>query len=268
MPRTRSRIPTAEEEHRARLLRLEQIGIATGDAANLPTKPDRLILEQIDPELARVYDLPNGEVAVVVLAKATVLQSGVMITKQQMTLAWNDYPLELRGPSEHQSFQNLIQALPWYPPIILNDYLVERPLPLHRCQFEGVIIAIGWSSVPATYRDETLVSMELSLWDEQGHEIYCEFTGRVDRSIMRKYERQQQKRRALAPLPKRTGLYGPLEASVGNQRGTSQKLAIDTKREAIGASHPSGLNSPRYQGNISFNDTIVPEDSATSSKEA
>ena len=82
----RSRITAAEkEEHRGRLLRLQQMGIATGDEGNFSTKPNRLILEQIDPEFARVHDLPDGEVAVIVLAKLTVLGSGVMITDQRMT---------------------------------------------------------------------------------------------------------------------------------------------------------------------------------------
>ena len=100
MPRTRSRITTAEaKEYRARLLQLEQRGIATGDARNLSSKPDRLILEQIDPEFARVYDLPSGEVVVVVPAKLTVLESGVMIINQLMTTPRDEYVLDLSDPS-------------------------------------------------------------------------------------------------------------------------------------------------------------------------
>jgi hypothetical protein len=79
MPKTRSRISTAEtKEGRDRLLRLKQKGIATGDVSS-SSKPGRFRLEQIDPEFARVHDLPNGDTAVVALVRLTVLESEVMI---------------------------------------------------------------------------------------------------------------------------------------------------------------------------------------------
>ena len=242
MPRTRSRITTAEaKEYRARLLQLEQRGIATGDARNLSNKPDRLILEQIDPEFARVYDLPSGEVVVVVPAKLTVLESGVMIIHQQMTTARDEYVLDLSDPREHPRFQNLIRGLPTYPKFILNDFLVERSTPLPRGPLKGVIFATSWSSDPATYCEGPFLTMELSLRDEQGNETYCEFRGQVNRSFRLKYERQQQERRLLTPLGKREGLYGT-KIRAGDQTSISPEPNVGTTDNSQ-TSRPRGSTS-------------------------
>ena len=241
MPRTRSRISARETtECRDRLLRLEQIGIATGDARNLSSKPGRLILEQIDPEFARVYDLPSGEVVVVVPAKLTVLESGVMIINQQMTTPRDEYVLDLSDPREHEhpSFQDLTQGLPAYPQFILNDFLVERSAPLGRGQLRGVIFATGWSSDPATYCEGPFLTMDLSLRDEQGNETYCKFRGEVDRHFRLKYERQQQERRLLMPLGKREGLYST-RIRAGDQTRISPKPNVSATSNAQ-ISRPGG----------------------------
>jgi hypothetical protein len=227
MPKTKSRFTAAErEEDRGRLLRLKQMGIATGDEGNLLTKPNRLILEQIDPEFARVHDLPDGEVAVIVLARLTVLGSGVLITDQRMTLAWDGSPLDLRDPTEHKYFENLVEGLPGCSTPVLNDYLVARRSRLGVCQIEGLIIGSGSNPVPAPYHTEAKVSVALWLRDEQGNEINYNFTGRVDRSIKRKHQRQQQDRRIAAPQLMREGLYEPAKTSVGDHGKTSFGDAI------------------------------------------
>jgi hypothetical protein len=125
-----------------------------------------------------------------------------------MTMPWDEWVFDLRDPEEHPRFHDLIQGLPTYPPIVLNDWLTRRVFPLHRCQQEGVIIAIAQSPVPAAYPDETLVSMELSVGDDQGNEISREIKGRVDRCFKHQYQRQQEERRLVTSLRKREGLYG------------------------------------------------------------
>ena len=256
MPRTRPRITTAEtKDNRARLLQLKEKGIAAGEPGHLPANPDRLILQQIDRELARVYALPNGEVAVVVLAKLTILRSGVMILDQQMTIPWDEWPLDLSSPREHRYFQNLIQGLPTYPPFLLNDLLAQRDLPLRRCQHEGVIIATGWTSIPATYPDETLVSMELSLKDDQDNETDFEFRGRVDRSFIRTYERQLQERRAAAPLHKREGVFGPTLGE-SDRPSISPEPQVATERDETGASKTSGAERSGSRTRELHRDTI------------
>lgn len=50
--------------------------IQIGCMADSPQELDRLTLEQIDDGFAPFYELPWGEVAVVVMAKLTVLDPG------------------------------------------------------------------------------------------------------------------------------------------------------------------------------------------------
>ncbi len=81
MPTQRSRLTkTEEQEYRDRLSCLEKRRIRIGSAGDPSPEPDRLILEQIDHGFARLFELPSGEVAVVVPARMTVLTSGMLIT--------------------------------------------------------------------------------------------------------------------------------------------------------------------------------------------
>jgi len=240
MPRTRSRISTAEtREDRDRLLRLDRIGVATGDAGNF-SKPNRFILEQINPELARVYDSPSGGLAVVVFAELTVLKPGVMIVDQQMTTDGDEYALELSDPREHEhpTFQYLMRDLYNYPGVILNDFLAERSVPLSRCRMKGVIFAAGWSWDLATRCQGPFLTMELSLRDEQGNESYREFTAEVDCSIRQRYERQQQERRLSTPMGKPEGLYGT-KIRAGDQTSIPPKPNVGSESDAISDFQPS-----------------------------
>ena len=77
MPTQRLRLNTTEDQaYRARLSRLEKLGIPVGCAVDSRHKPDRLTFEQTPYEFARIYELPSGEVAAVVPATMTVLRSG------------------------------------------------------------------------------------------------------------------------------------------------------------------------------------------------
>jgi hypothetical protein len=215
---------TEDQQHRARLLRLEQMGIPIGCADDASPEPDRLILEQIQHGFARIYELPSGAVAVVVPAKMTVLNAGILITDLEMTTGLDDYPLDLSDPTEWPYYQDVVAGLPCLPPTILNHQLTGA-LPLRPCRVEGVIFANGWSSVPPECHDETIVRMELFLWDERRNEICVDFGARVDRSLKRKYEWLRE-RREVAPLTKRRGLYEREGGQLGDQKSVSPEEAF------------------------------------------
>jgi hypothetical protein len=197
-------------------------------------------LQQIDPGLAHAYDLPSGQLVVIVTALLTVLEPGVMIVDQQITTGPDEYFLELSDPREHKYryFWNVIQGLLNPPPTILNDLLAERSVPLSRCQQKGVIFATGWSSDPATYCEAPFLTIKLWLRDEQSNETYWEFRAEVNRSFRREYERLQQERREATPLGKREGLYG-MKIRAGDQISISPKPNDSRERDATGDSQPS-----------------------------
>ncbi len=78
MPRHRLTVLEKKDYH-SRLLYLREIGVVTGPIPRTEVKHNFPKLEQIDAEFARVYELPDEEVAVVFPAKLTVLHSGMMI---------------------------------------------------------------------------------------------------------------------------------------------------------------------------------------------
>jgi hypothetical protein len=230
MPTRRLRLTQAEqEEYRTRLLRLNRIGVVTGGTIDLPPQPKRFILEQVDCEFARVYDLPGDRIAVVTPANLTVLKSGVMITDAQMSVPWPDGGLGLSWPEEGDWFADeLVRGLPSLPPTMLNDLLVGRRAPLRRGQQEGIIIATGWSGVPPSYQDEMQIVVGLWLRDERRCEFRCDFKARVDRSLKRKYERRRPDPRELAErLASRGSLFEPEKAPPSAQQVTG----VGAKRE-------------------------------------
>jgi len=257
MPRTRSRISTTEaKEDCDRLLRLEQRGVAIGNTWNSSTKPDRFILEQIDHEFARVYDLPYGGLAVVVPARLIVLTSGSMIVAQRMTTAGDEYELELSDPREHEhrSFRYPMRDFSNYP-TVLNVFLAERSVPLSRGRIKGVIFATGWSCDPASRCQGPFLTMELALRDEQSNESYCKFRAEVDRSMRQRYERLQQERRLATPMGKPEGLYGT-KIRAGDQISIPPKPNVGSESDAISDFQPSrsGRSIPapeeRYRSKI------------------
>ena len=227
---------TEDQEHRARLMRLQQLGIPIGSADDPSPEPDRLTVEQIQPEFARIYDLPSGAVAVVALARMTVAISGILITDREMITPWDDdYPLDLGDPETWESYRDVIDGLLPLSPTVLNDCLTNG-LPLPRRQVEGVIIANGWISVPPECHDETHVTVELFLRDERRNEFCFKFGVRVDRSVKHKYERRQRDRRVGAP--KRVGLY---ESAAGQPE--NQKNVLPEERQAS-REHDAELRRP------------------------
>ncbi len=138
----------------------------------------------------------------------TVLKSGILITDVAMRTPWDDCPLELSDLEGRPYYQYLIGRLYHSPPQLLNPWL-ERDVPLRPCRVGGVIIAYGYVSVPPQCHDETLVTVQLLLEDERRDELSFEFGVPVDRSVMRKCERQQRERREFARSVKGGGLFEP-----------------------------------------------------------
>lgn len=230
---TRQRLTLTDQECRARLLRLEQLGITIGSAADPSPEPERLILEQIDHAYAWLFELPSNAVAVVVLARMTVLTSGMLITDFEMTTGLDDFPLDLEDPAEGLFHKDVMDCLPFSRPV-LNHWLTCG-IPLRHRQVEGVILANGWSVVPPQCHDETPVRVELFLRDERRNEICVDFEVRVDRSLKRKYERKQAILRERMPRNGRGGgMYGPRAGQLGDQKNVAPGEAVEFQHASGG----------------------------------
>jgi hypothetical protein len=231
MPTRRLRRPTRtdDQEYCARLSRLEALGIAVGCADNRPHQPDRLTFEQTPEELARIYELPFGEAAVVIPATMTVLKSGPLITKVAIMTPWDEEPLDLWDPQESPYHSDLMGGLSQFPPTALNSWL-ERVVPLRPRKLQGVIIAHGYICVPPECHDETLVPVQLLLDDERRDELSFEFGVRVDRSVMRKCERRQRERREFVPSTRGLGLIEPKRGQLRDQKSHSPQEAMKRLR--------------------------------------
>jgi hypothetical protein len=232
-------IKTEDQEHRARLSRLEQLRIPIGQVGDPSHEPDRLILEQAEHECASIYELPLGEVAVVVPAKMHVLNSGILITDVAMMMPWDDWPLDLWKPEGKSNYYDeLIGRLYHFPPRLLNPYL-KSELPLDVRQVDGVIIARGYSSIPSKFHDESPVTVELLLMDKRRNELCFEFGVRVDRSVMRECKRKQLERCEFARTRGR-GLYEP---KVGGRPADQKSVSL---KKVIDQSHTSGGHDATY----------------------
>jgi hypothetical protein len=229
MPKQKLKLTkTEDQEYRARLLRLEEIGIPIGSGCHPSPEPDRFTLEQIEDYSAWICVLPSGMVAIVALAKVTVRISGVLITDVAMRIPDIDCQLDLSDPMESKYYPDLIDLLPYNRTVVLNDWLTSG-VPLRCCQVQGAIIAEGWTSVPPTWHDETLVAVELLLRDKERKEFHFDFRARVNRSLQRKYERRQQERREVLRSTKREGLYGARRGQPGDQETVSPEEAINLR---------------------------------------
>jgi hypothetical protein len=215
MPKLKSHLTLLEKtDDYARLLRLQRLGIETGDVATLGTKTERLILNPRDPEFARIYDLPNGELAVVLPARLTVLKSGPMILEARLTLPWDNRQVDLDDPEDHPSFQHLIPRLPYDRHTLLNEWLVGREVPLRPCRRDGVIIGTATGRMPRNCKEGAEATVHLSLLDERRNEIHCEFIARVDRSIVRTFPESRRNEFPSFDPRERAGLYGALPSEM------------------------------------------------------
>lgn len=231
MPTKRLHLTKVEEiEYRFTCRQLEELGIEVGTAEDFRHERVRFTLEQGEPEFARVYDLPGGDVATVLPAKLTVLKSGVMFTDAVAVAEWDSFPLDLEGAMENRYVDRFKRLGPSWEPIILNDFLVGRPYPLQPCQWDGLIVATGWASVPAECEDGTRLRLELRLRDEEGTDFRYTFTAAVDQRFKREYERTRPAPFVIAAaLAERPSLFeGIPELGVAEE---ARRRYIETKAE-------------------------------------
>jgi len=222
-----------EAERRGITSKLQRLKIQMADMDALRPTLARFALVQTWTELARVHDLPNGQVAVSLMAKLIIIKSGVMFTDVAIFPQWDDCSLDLEEePQEHPHFEEFTRDSPAYRPTILNRFLVNHPVPLRTCQREGLIIATGWNSVPLNYPNEKRLSFTLCLTDELGSESRCTFYARVDRSLKAQRERQRPDPRLVAErIKNRVPLFSDqekAEAIVHGEPPASSEL-IDRK---------------------------------------
>jgi hypothetical protein len=160
---------------------------------------------QVWHDLARIYDLPSGQFAVVLYANLMV-KNNTMISQSRLIVPCNDFPLELDDPGATPYYDEMTRGSPYRPLTILNNWLIGE-LSLSRRQREGVIVATVGSPLPSKWHDETLVSVNLFVREEQD-ELCFEFKARVDRSLKRMLERKCKERNKALLLKGRTGLFG------------------------------------------------------------
>jgi hypothetical protein len=231
MPKQHKITRSQYQENRARLLRMKEMGVPTGDVCGA-SEPDRLTLEQTEDECAWIYELPSGLVAFVAPAKLTVPVPGTLIKHAEVAIPDFDCQLDLSDPWESQWYEQLMNQLPYNLTECLNDRLTSG-VPLSVRQVRGAIIAEGWASVPAKLHDYALVSVELFLWVARGNDFQFNFRALVNRSLMRRYEQLQLERRERMRSTTRTGLYGPARGEVGEPKSSSPQEAINL-RDASG----------------------------------
>lgn len=186
MPIRKLRPSRAEaQEHHAGLLWLKEIGIDVECEAESSSEPGRVVLEQVNHEDAMLYQVPGGEVAVIVPAKLTVLRSGVFLTDLEMTTPWGNV-LGLLRPEACSSYYNLFfDACPRFEPKFLNPLLTHN-FPLRPQRKEGAILATGPGFVPAQYDHLAPVEVKLFLTD-RSNELCFDFAARVGRVPKYKY---------------------------------------------------------------------------------
>src|SRR5208282_6076257 len=218
MPTHKLRLTNIEDqENRTLLSQLEKMGIPIEAAADASPEPERLTLKQTQNDFAGIYELPMGEVGVVVPAEMTVLKSGMLITDVAVRIPGDDCPIDLWDPEEVSHFhKELIRVLYHFPPRLLNPYL-KPELPLNVCRVEGVIIAQGSSSFFSKYHDHSPVMVQLLLKDERANELCFDFGVAVDRSVTHDRERRRRQYPAFDPAD-RTGLYVMIRRQPRNQK--------------------------------------------------
>lgn len=205
MPTKKWRLTRTEaQEHRTRLLQLEKMGIPVCRGGDFWHELNGIALDQIDYEFARVYELPLGDLAVVLSAELTVRTSRVLITDREMTTPWDDCLLDLSDPKGSPYYEDLAARLPETPRFLNRWFTRNIPPPLR--QEEGVIIAYGRSRIPSECHDGTQIPIRLVLMDQWCNELCFEFEARVDRSVKRKYEPLLKGRDARARLELRRAL--------------------------------------------------------------
>ena len=124
-------------------------------------------------------------------------------------------------------------ALPEPSPTILNGWL-RSAVPLRPRRMEGVILAEGWTNLPAECQDEMPVTIKLSIEDERHHELRFDFEVRVDRSVKRRYEQRRQKYYQSIRLTQPPGQFIPPQPPLGlEERSSDDRSDSGSKSAAV-----------------------------------
>jgi hypothetical protein len=201
----RRTLPKGQQlEYRRHLLELSQRGASVGEAGDFTQRSQQVLIEQPEPYLATLFDLPGDRFVFVSSVRITVPQT-FLVADFEMDVAWDERPLDLEGPDSFPFYQECISGFYPLPLTIINPWVMGQHQ-LSRGQREGLIIASGQGSIPSSYLESLPVTVNLHLRDEYGNENSFTLEGNVDRYIRRKFEQKgRQRRRDTARQP----LFGP-----------------------------------------------------------
>ena len=207
MPTKRRRLSKEEQvKFRALILRLQKAGIATGTSGEPLSVPKRLDIRQPEYFFSRVHHLPGSQVTLVLQCELMALRAGATIRDCAISLPWGP-ELDLSDPEYTPWYNDVIQGWPSWPPTVLNRWLTgEASLPRGK-KLAGIVIATGWSPIPAGYPDEWPVDIELAVSDDCGNELNFTFRAGLDRTVKHVYERKCQARIDAGRLTKRRKLF-------------------------------------------------------------
>jgi len=222
----------SDRESRARLSRLEQLGIPARPVADPSPEPERLIVEQTDYHFARLHELLSGEIGLVVPVQITVLTPGILIIEQELTTSLNEFPLEFTDPTEWKYYEDVIDDCPSRENL---NYLLMNPRSLHPRKEHGIIVANGWSTIPPQFHDDTSLKAQLRLMDERRNEICAEFVVRLDRSLKRMYEKRHAERRERMRSTVGERLYASEAERRRDQENVAQRESFKPRKDSNGA---------------------------------
>ena len=194
MPTKKSRLNRREAlEYQATVLRLQQTGVPVGRAGDFPQQAssrleEYLRIDQIEPEAATIYDLPGVALVVVIPAKLVVHRGGILIAGAELTVPWDPRPLELEEPERHAFFNRVMARLIGNPPQLLVSLRLTGSKSFYRGQWKGVIVGVGYSSVPLEYQENAEVPVTLSLLDERTMSRILHSIANVDRVFKDQYQ--------------------------------------------------------------------------------
>src|SRR5690242_12353214 len=124
MPRFRNHLTQPEQnEYRASVARLHDLGVAVGNAGDFLHGPERLRLEQLDSELAYVHELPGSGFVFTAPVRLTVLTSRILIENFEMAASWADQLLELEDPETFTFYDDVIAHCYHFPVTTINCWL-------------------------------------------------------------------------------------------------------------------------------------------------
>jgi hypothetical protein len=213
MPIKKPRLSKAEEqEYRRRVQGLQKRDVSTGGPDVLSRSP-RLLLKQILPDFAKLYELTHcmstSEVVLAVPVTMIVAKPDLVIAHVQLYVHEEGYPLDLDEPEEGTlSYEHIIKGYPYYPCNTINKYLRGKS-PVRRQRVDGLLVGQGSIPFPLTWQDGSRVTATVLVTDVNGVELEFTFKVTVDRRLRYRFDRKNEERKEYLSLFKPAGLFGP-----------------------------------------------------------